>query len=105
VITSSRIAAMPTCSGQDRSSPYAPTITTAPSSARSDGMSNMRINRDINGTLHLEVSGRYASGARVTGFSAIDGEMCAIVVVPLKHAVLGEIGNVIPFVRPVVETR
>ena len=63
-------------------------------------MSNVKINRDINGVLHLEVAGQYASGAKVTGFNHFDGEMCAVVIVPLKHASLGEVSNVIPFVRP-----
>lgn len=57
--------------------------------------------RDHTGSLSLYSDGRPVAGARVTGIGASnDGDLQAIVVVPLKHAVLGEQRNVVPFVRP-----
>lgn len=61
-------------------------------------MSNIEINRDHTGKLHLSVAGQYASGANVSHMTAVEGELCAVVFVPLKVAKLGEVQNVIPFV-------
>lgn len=57
--------------------------------------------RDNTGALHLYSDGRPVDGARVNNVSqSPDGELQAIVVVPLKHARIGEVRNVVPFVRP-----
>ena len=61
---------------------------------------NVSVDRDHEGRLHLAVAGQYAAGARVTGFQQIGDELCAVVVVPMKALTLGEVSNVVPFVRP-----
>lgn len=59
--------------------------------------------RAHDGKLHLYSDERPVAGAVVTGISAgSDGELQAIVLVPLRSAVIGEQRNVIPFVRPPV---
>lgn len=62
---------------------------------------NIEVQRDHEGKLHLLVEGYPAAGARVSNFS-LDGagDLCAVVVIPLKFLTLGEIKNVVPFVRP-----
>lgn len=58
--------------------------------------------RSHDGALHLYSDGRPVSGSRVTGIGADPqtGDLQAIIVLPLKGAVVGEVRNVIPFVRP-----
>lgn len=63
-------------------------------------MSNIELKRDHEGAMHLVVGGQFASGSQVAGVQMVNGEMTAIVWVPLKHVVLGEVTNVVPFVRP-----
>lgn len=65
-------------------------------------MSNISLERDHTGSLHLLVSGVPASGANVTGIvtNPQTGELQAVVAIPLKHATLSEVSNVIPMVRP-----
>lgn len=62
-------------------------------------MSNIRLNRNHEGKLHLRVGGEYAIGADVTSIQQVNGELVAIVTIPLKHAIMGEVDNVVPFVR------
>lgn len=62
-------------------------------------MSNIRLQRDHAGKLHLRVGSEYASGAEVTSVINHAGELTAVVFIPLKHAVMGEIDNVVPLVR------
>lgn len=61
---------------------------------------NVSIDRDHTGKLHLAVAGQYAPTARVTGFQQIGEDLCAVVVIPTNGLTLGEVKNVIPFVRP-----
>lgn len=68
-------------------------------------MSNVRLNRDHVGNLHLRVGTEYAFGAEVSSIVNNNGEQSAIIVIPLKHVSFGEVDNVVPFVRPVIETR
>jgi len=63
-------------------------------------MTNIQLDRDHTGILHLAVAGQYAHGARVTSVQQIGDELGAVVFIPLKHVVLGEVKNVVPFVRP-----
>ncbi len=58
--------------------------------------------QDHTGTMHLYSDGRPVAGSSVIGVTADQrtGELQAHIVVPLKHAVLGEVRNVVPFVRP-----
>lgn len=62
-------------------------------------MSNIELRRDYEGKLQLRVAGHPASGAEVTSIVNNGGEMSAIVFIPLKHVTMGEIDNVVPFVR------
>lgn len=68
-------------------------------------MTNIELNQNHEGKLHLRVGSEYAIGAEVTGIQNLAGELTAVVTIPLKHARLGQVGNVVPFVRPQVETR
>lgn len=63
-------------------------------------MSNIEIQRDHTGTMHLIVGDQAAIGSTVAGMQIVNGEMTAIVWVPLSAAKFGEVKNVIPFVRP-----
>ena len=63
-------------------------------------MSNIELKRDHNAQVHMFVSGNPAHGAKFTGMQLVDGETMAFFVVPLKHATMGEMGNVVPLVRP-----
>ena len=58
--------------------------------------------RDHTGTMHLYSDGRPVDGSNVIGVTADQrtGELQAHVVVPLKLATMGEVRNVVPFVRP-----
>lgn len=62
-------------------------------------MSNCTIQRDHTGTLHLTVSGHFASGARVSSISEIGGELSAVVIIPLTQVVFEEQSTVVPFKR------
>lgn len=68
-------------------------------------MTNVRLNRDHEGHLRLRVGAEYALGAEVSSIVGQGGELVAVVTIPLKHVVMGEVDNVVPFVRPVIETR
>jgi hypothetical protein len=68
-------------------------------------MSNLEIKRDHNGTMHLHVAGVPALGATVTAITTVNGEMGAVVFVPLKLTLLGEIDRVIPSPIRDIETR
>lgn len=61
---------------------------------------NISIERDKGGNLHMVVNGEPAYGAKVTNFQQIGEEMCAVVTVPTKHLTLGEVSKVVPFVKP-----
>lgn len=63
-------------------------------------MSNIKIQRDHTGSMHLVVGDQVAVGATVAGMQLVNGEMTAIVWIPLASATFGEVRNVIPFVRP-----
>lgn len=63
-------------------------------------MSNIEIQRDHNGAMHMLVSGQFAVGSTVAGIQHVNGELTAVVWVPLKEATFGEVRNVVPFVRP-----
>lgn len=63
-------------------------------------MSKIELQRSHDGALHLVVDGRFAHGARVTSVQQIGDELGAVVFVPLRHATLGEVANVVPLVRP-----
>lgn len=60
-------------------------------------MSNIEIKRDHEAKLHLYVSGQPALGAQFTGVQLLDGSPVAFFAVPLKHATIGEVANVVPF--------
>ncbi len=62
-------------------------------------MTNIRLNRDHSGKLHLRVGAEYAFGAEVSSVVTMNGELTAIVAIPLKHLVIGEVDNVVPLVR------
>ena len=61
-------------------------------------MNNIRLNRDNSGKLHLRVGSEYASGDEFSSIVNNGGELTAIIAIPLKHVVLGEVDNVLPFV-------
>lgn len=63
-------------------------------------MSNIELKRDHEAKLHLYVGGQPALGAHFTGMQVIDNATVAFFAVPLKHATMGEVANVVPFVRP-----
>lgn len=60
-------------------------------------MSNVRLNRDGSGKLQLRVGAEYAFGAEVSSIVHQNGELVAVVTIPLRHVVMGEVDNVIPF--------
>lgn len=63
-------------------------------------MTNIKLNRDHNGKLHLQVGGEYAIGAEFSNVvTSVNGEQTAVIAIPLKHLVFGEVDNVVPFVR------
>lgn len=62
-------------------------------------MTNIRLNRDHAGKLHMRVGSEYAAGAEFSHIATINGEATAIVAIPLKHLVFGEVDNVVPMVR------
>lgn len=63
-------------------------------------MSNIEIQRDHDGKLHLMVGGNYAAGSTVLKIDQINNGLAAVVVIPLEYVRLTEAKNVIPFVRP-----
>lgn len=62
-------------------------------------MSNIELKRDHEAKLHLYVNGQPALGAQFTGMQMIEGATVAFFAVPLKHATIGEVANVVPFVK------
>lgn len=63
-------------------------------------MPNCALTRDHEGEMHLSVSGHYALGARVIQIANNhQGEMVAVVHVPLKDLVFKEQDSVVPFKR------
>lgn len=68
-------------------------------------MTNTELKRDHEGKLHLYVNGAPALGVKFTGMQAVGDENVAFFAVPLKTSTIGEVANVVPFVRPVFETR
>ena len=62
-------------------------------------MTNIRMNRDHAGKLHLRVGAEYAVGAEVSSIVHQNGELVAVITIPMKHVVLGEVDNVVPLVR------
>ena len=57
--------------------------------------------RSHDGKLHLYSDGAPVYGAAVSHISQThDGELQAVIVVPLTAVSIGEINNVVPFVRP-----
>lgn len=64
-------------------------------------MSNVALVRDHTGTLHMAVSGHFASGVKVTSISTMpDGTLAAVMVVPIKDVTMREQDNVVPFPVP-----
>ena len=64
-------------------------------------MSNIKLNRDNKGDLHMIVGDQFAVGSKVVSIQQIEGfGLTAIVWVPLKEATIGEVTNVVPFARP-----
>lgn len=63
-------------------------------------MSNIEIQRGKDG-MHLVVGGQFAMGAVVAGMQIVNGEMTAIVWVPIKDVTFKEVSNVVPLVRAV----
>lgn len=61
-------------------------------------MSNISLRRDHLGKLHLRVGSEYALGSEVTSVVMNNGELSAVVLIPIKHVVMGELDNVIPLV-------
>lgn len=61
---------------------------------------NIELRRDHEGSLNLYVSGVPALNATVTGVQMLNDELTAVIVVPLKHATIGEVETVVPFARP-----
>ena len=57
---------------------------------------NVELIRNHLGQFDLAVAGRYAIGAQVTSISQYEGELAAIVVIPLKHCTVAEQSNVVP---------
>jgi len=55
--------------------------------------------RDHEGKVAMHVNGAPALGAQVTGVNNINGELVAVVLVPLKHTRMGEQSNVVPIRR------
>lgn len=62
-------------------------------------MINTELKRDNNGKLHLFVGGQHAVGSIVYGMDTLDGKLHARVLLPLDQVHLGEVTNVVPFVR------
>jgi len=62
-------------------------------------VSNIELKRDHEAKLHLFVGGAPALGAKFTGMQVIGDENVAFFAVPLKNATIGEVSNIIPFVR------
>ena len=58
---------------------------------------NVEFRRDHKGALQMYVSGVPALGAKVTGVNMIEGELQAVLLMPLSAATIGEMNNVVPF--------
>jgi hypothetical protein len=63
-------------------------------------MSNIELQRDHKGKLHLVVGNQFAVGAEVHSLQPDnDGNLVAIVRIPLKDVIVSEMKNVLPFAR------
>lgn len=63
-------------------------------------MPNCSLVRDNHGDMHLTVASNYALGARVVSIATNhEGNMVAVVHIPLKDVVFEEQSTVIPFKR------
>jgi hypothetical protein len=62
-------------------------------------MANVRLIRNHLGELNVAVGEYFATGARVSNITALDGEMSAVIVVPLKDVTFEEQSTVVPFQR------
>lgn len=62
-------------------------------------MSNVRLIRDHLGILNVAVGDQYAQGARVSSITTLDGEMSAVIIVPMKSVTVEEQSTVVPFKR------
>lgn len=60
---------------------------------------NIRLIRDHLGSLSIAVGEHFALGARVSSITAIDGELSAVIVVPMKSLTLEERSTVVPLKR------
>ena len=61
----------------------------------------IELKRNHTGDVTLFVNGQPASAAQFGGIQSTQDGMAAVFIVPLQHAVFGEIDNVVPFIRPV----
>jgi hypothetical protein len=62
-------------------------------------MNNVRLIRDNHGALHIAVGDHYAVGARVSSIATIEGDLSAVVIIPMKNITVEEQSTVVPFVR------
>lgn len=60
---------------------------------------NIELQRDHTGKLHLFVAGVPALFAEVTGITNISDKLTAVIVVPLDNLTMGEISTVVPLKR------
>lgn len=60
---------------------------------------NVRLIRDRLGTLNVAVGEHFAIDARVSSITGIDGEMSAVIIVPMKSLTIEEQSTVVPFKR------
>lgn len=59
--------------------------------------SNVRLIRDHLGSLNVAVGEHYAQGATVSSITTIDGELSAVIIVPMKSLTVEEQSTVVPF--------
>lgn len=57
--------------------------------------------RNHKGEVTLHVNGQPASAARFGGIQSFPDGLAAVFIIPMQHAVFGEVDNVVPFARPV----
>lgn len=62
-------------------------------------MNNVRLIREASGSLLLAVGDHYAVGARVSSIGDVGGELCALIIVPMKSLTIEEQSTVVPFKR------
>lgn len=60
----------------------------------------IELKRSHTGEVVLHVNGQPASAARFGGIQQFPDGLGAVFIVPMQHAVFGEVDNVVPFVRP-----